>query len=344
MAHGGRPVHRASLRRCLAVGIVLAPLGFGVALSTAGPAAAAGPGVDLGVASTFAVLAHTTVTNTGPSLITGDLGLSPGTSVTNFPPGVLVGNLDVADTQAGLAQAAASQAFTDASAPASTATISADLGGQTLGPGVYDGGALAVTGSALTLNGGGNPNAVFIFRAASTLNVASSVALIGSANACNVFWQVGSSATLGVGSTIVGTVDAMQSVTAQTNATITGRLLALNGAVTLDTNTVNASSCQPVIGPPAPTATPTPTPTASVSATSTATPAATASSRSTPRAVAVATRGQGTAANAGNGLAGPTSLPFTGSPVAALALVALAAILAGALMLSHSRYRGAHVS
>ena len=122
--------------------------------------------------------------------------------------------------------------------------MATELGGRTLTPGAYNSPTLGLTG-ALTLNAQGNPNAVFIFQAASTLITApnSSVNLINGAQACNVYWQVGSSATLGTGTRFVGNVLALTSIAAQTGATVQGRLLARNGSVTLDTNTVTRSRC-----------------------------------------------------------------------------------------------------
>ncbi|MCA1707465.1 MAG: DUF3494 domain-containing protein, partial [Actinobacteria bacterium] len=130
-------------------------------------------------------------------------------------------------------------AYTDAAGRSPSDTLTADLGGQTIVSGVHRGDTFGLTGT-LTLDAQGDPNAVFIFQAASTLTTASGshVALINGASPCNVFWQVGSSATLGTTSVFVGTILALTSVTAQTGASVTGRLLASNGAVTLDTNTV----------------------------------------------------------------------------------------------------------
>ena len=164
--------------------------------------AATGP-VPLGTAANFAVLAGSTVTSTGPTVINGDLGLSPGTSVTGFPPGQVNGTIHAADSLALQAQADLTSAYDDAATRPVTATVPVELGGTTETPGTYDSaaGTFGITGT-LTLDAQGNPDAVFIFQAASTLitAAASNVDLINDAQAANVFWVVGSSATLGVGS------------------------------------------------------------------------------------------------------------------------------------------------
>lgn len=232
-------------RRLSTLAVIGATLGMSLG-SVAGTAHAAPAAIGLGKAASYAVLAGTTVTNTGPSRVRGNLGVSPGTAVTGFPPGVVSnGSIHAADAAALSAQAAVGTAFDVAAARPSTNAVSADLAGSTLIPGVYTGGALALNGT-LVLDGQGDPGAVFVFQAASTLvtGSASSVSLINGANACNVFWQVGSSATIGTSSNFAGTVLALTSISAQTNATIVGRLLARNGSVTLDSNTFTLPSCQ----------------------------------------------------------------------------------------------------
>jgi hypothetical protein len=202
--------------------------------------------VGLGTDGSFAVLAGSTVTNTGPSVISGSVGLDPGSAVTGFPPGiVLAGTMQVANGVALQAKSDLVTAYNDAAGRSSTATISGDLAGRTLTPGVYTSASSLGLSGALTLDAQGDPNAVFVFQAGSTLIVGSSaqVNLIGAAQACNVYWQVGSSATIGTGAAFVGNILALTSITMTTGATLQGRALARNGAVTLDTNTITRPLC-----------------------------------------------------------------------------------------------------
>jgi hypothetical protein len=223
---------------------------FGVFGSVAVAGAAEAP-VGLGTAGGFAVLGGAGVTNTGPTVVNGDLGTCPTSAITGFPPGGVNGTIHAADAVACGAQSDLTIAYNDAAGRPPTTTFPGptDLGGTTLLPGVYTSpSSLAITGT-LTLDAQGDPNAVFIFQAGSTLITApnSHVVLINGAQACDVFWQVGSSATLGVGSTFIGSVLALTSVTANTNASVQGRLLARNGATTLDSNVITRPVCAPAV-------------------------------------------------------------------------------------------------
>jgi Ice-binding-like len=200
--------------------------------------------VGLGTAESFSVLGGSTVTNTGPTTMFGDLGLAPGSSITGAPQ--VLGSTHVSDAVAIGAKNSLTTAYNDAASRPSSGSAGTDLAGQVFLPGVRAASSsLLLSSGAVTLDAQGNPNAVFIFEIGSTLITGSNttVALINGAQACNVFWQVGSSATLGTGTRFVGTIMANASITATTGATIHGRLLARTGAVTLDTNTITTSSC-----------------------------------------------------------------------------------------------------
>ena len=202
-------------------------------------------GLGLGTAESFAVLAGTTVTNTGPSTIKGNLGLSPGTAITGFGPGSDIGSTYAADAIALKAQSDLTLAYDDAAGRTPAVSAPADLGGLTLTPGVYaNASSLGLTG-ALTLDGQGDPNAVFVFQAGSTLTTASAsrVELVNGAQACNVFWKVGSSATLGTGSVLAGNILALTSISINDGVKLHGRALARNGAVTLINDTITAAHC-----------------------------------------------------------------------------------------------------
>jgi len=202
----------------------------------------------LGTALNFTVLAGSAITNTGPSVITGNLGLSPGTasSLTGFPPGTVTGAQHTGTDAVGLqAKNDLITAYTDAASAKTTSDLTGkDLGGKNLTPGVYTFSSSAQLTGPLTLSGKG----VFIFRIGSTLTTASSstVLLRNGAQACSVWWQVGSSATLGSATQFQGNLMALTSITMVTGANIlTGRALARNGALTLDTNRITppAGAC-----------------------------------------------------------------------------------------------------
>ena len=212
------------------------------AVAGAWPAAAfAATQPALGTALNYTVLSGQTITNTGPSVITGNLGLDPGSSVTGFPPGSVTGTQDVSDATSVLAQNDLVTGYTDAAHAPSTSNLSGkDLGGQNLTPGVYTFSSSAQLTGPLTLS----ENGVFIFQIGSALTTASNstVLLQNGAQACAVFWQVGSSATLGSYTRFQGNLMALSSITMVTGANLTGRALARNGALTLDTNNITPPS------------------------------------------------------------------------------------------------------
>jgi hypothetical protein len=198
-----------------------------------------------GASGSFGILAGSGITNTGTSTVNGDVGTFPTTTETGFGTLTIIGTNHGGDTVTQAAKNALTIRYTAAAALTPTATIATDLNGQTLTPGVYNSlsGTFMNTGT-VTLNGSGN----YTFQMATTLVTASSsnVLLTGGAQAANITWQVGSSATLGTSSHLEGTILALTSITATTSATINGSLLAQNGAVTLDTNTVTASPVAPI--------------------------------------------------------------------------------------------------
>ena len=261
-------------------------------------AGAAGPTtVPLGTAASFAVLAGSGITNTGGSVVRGDIGTFPTATVTGFPPGIVTGTDHRGDAVTQGAKADLVGAYNAAAGKAPVTTIGTELGGSSLAAGTYaaTSGTFGLTGN-LTLNAAGDPSAVWVFQTASTLTTAagSMVTLTGGAQSCNVFWQVGSSATLGAGTAFRGTILALTSISLVTGASVDGRLLARNGAVTLDTNTITPSSCAA-----APTLTASPIP---------------ASSPSAPAAIVTPAPSSG-----GGATAAPSSAPAgTTRPVAAL--------------------------
>jgi hypothetical protein len=217
-----------------------------LALSSTDARAAAQPPVGLGTAGAFALLAGSGATNTGPSTLNGNLGLTPGTAVIGFgPPATLNGSAYVADATAGRAQSDLKTAYDDAAGRIPAAPVSGDLGGLTLTGGVYRASSsLGLTGS-LTLDAQGDPAAVFIIQVGSSLTTASAsrVNVVNGAQPCNVFWQIGSSATLGAASTFAGSILALTSITMNDAVTVNGRALARNGAVTLINDTITPAAC-----------------------------------------------------------------------------------------------------
>jgi len=298
-------------------------------LAVGSPSRALQATVDLGTADSFAVLAGSEVTNTGPTEVNGDLGVSPGTAVSGFPPGIVNGATHTGtDAVAVQAQSDLTTAYNDAAGrdcPPDNDLTDEDLGGMLLTTGVYCFSSSAQLTGPLILDAQGDPLAVFIFQVGSTLTTASasSVNLINSAEACNVFWQIGSSATLGTDTSFQGTILALTSISLTTGATIIeGRALARNAAVTMDTNTITSGSCVSSTPTPTPTATSTATPTASPTATPTASPTA------TPTASPTATP---TASPTASATASPTATPTASSTATPTATAAPAGLAADSL-------------
>jgi hypothetical protein len=238
--------HRRTLSGLLASALAATIAAVMVALTPTQALAIATP-VPLGTAASFSVLAGQGVTNTGPTVISQDLGTHPNPSITGFPPGIVLGSVHAADAVALQAKSDLVTAYNQAAGQATDFALPAAIGnGQTLLPGVHT----AVSGVGLTgdliLDAGGDPNAVWVFQIPEALTTASSsrVLLTNGASPCNVYWQVGSSATLGTNSTFVGTIMALTSISVTTGADIEGRALARNGSVTLDNNRIFLSGCE----------------------------------------------------------------------------------------------------
>jgi ice-binding like protein len=234
-------VSRRRLRHSARLAVSL--LGASVLLATTPAYAAQGP-VGLGTADSFAVLAGSGITNTGPTTITGDVGTFPTPSETGFGSVTLSGTNHRGDAVTQGAKNDLVAAYNDAAGRTPVTNVPVELGGSTLLAGVYTSPTFGLTGT-LTLDAKGRPDAQFIFQAGSTLIAESNsrVLLLNGADPCHVVWQVGSSATFKTGTRFTGDVLAHTSITAQTRATFQGRLLARNGAVTLDTNTITKANC-----------------------------------------------------------------------------------------------------
>lgn len=308
-AHGKQVLLTAVSSVSLAVGLLAA----GQTAFAAGPAP-----IGLAAAAPFAVLAGTpAITNTGPTTITGDVGISPGAAVTGFPPGTVSGTIHKADAVALQAKTDLATAYNTAAGKAVTANH-ATLGGLTLVGGVYNAGGvvLDLTGT-VTLDGQNDPSSVWVFQATSSLVTASAsaVRLINGANPCNVFWQVTSSATLGSGSTFVGTIMALTSITMASGVAVNGRALARNGEVTLSNDRIS-NGC--------------------ASAGSTASPSPTTSVRPTTRPANVTPPPTDTLA--ASDVPGPASTPV--GVLAAIAILAISAsIVARRSALGRARSR-----
>jgi hypothetical protein len=285
----------------LAVPAVAVIATLSVVLATA--AQAASEPVPLGAAESFGVLAGAGITNTGPTTITGDIGTFPTTSVTDLGTVTLIGTDHAGDAVTQQAKTDLVTAYDQAAGQLPVSAVPVELGGTVLTPGVYSsGGALGLTGT-LTLDANGDPDAVFVFQTPSTLITAtdSVVSLIDGAQACHVFWQVTSSADLGVRTQFAGTIIALTTISLKTQATVQGRVLARNGEVTLDSNTITRAPCATTPVVTAPTASP-----------------------SAPPQVRTVPRG-GVATGDGSSVRGPS----TGTPALPFAILAGGALVAG---------------
>lgn len=217
--------------------------------------------VPLGAAASFGVLAYSTITNGGATVIAGNVGTSPGTSITGFPPGSVTApsGIHAGDGVAAAAETALAAAFANAAIQPSTANLTGqNLGGMTLTPGVYTFDSSAQLTGTLILNGAG----LYIFQIGSTLTTASGAAVVAEngALASNIFWQVGSSATLGSATSFIGNILAEASITNDSSGTVDGRLLALTGGVTLADLSLTYPPAIPPGGPGGAPLPPTPVP------------------------------------------------------------------------------------
>jgi hypothetical protein len=207
--------------------------------SVTGGGGGSGQPVSLGAASSFGVLAGQSVSNSGASMVSADLGVWPGNTLTGAPG--VSGTTHLGDPTAQSAQGALTAAYNDAAGRAAGSTLNGDLGGMTLAPGVYKAtSSMEITSADVTLDAGGNSNAVYIFQIASsfTVGVGRQVILSGGADSSRIFWQVGSSATLNSNSNVSGNILALTTISMGTGATLNGRALARNASVTLLTNNV----------------------------------------------------------------------------------------------------------
>jgi hypothetical protein len=300
--------------------------------------AATAPG--LGAAQSFAVLGAETVTNTGDTVVNGDLGVYPGLAVTGFDdpdgPGIVNGEIHLGDATALQAQSDALTAYNALSAQGCDDTLAnQELGGRILTPGVYCLSTTAQLTGELTLDALGDPFAVFIFRIGTALTTASdsSVTFLNDFATCNVFWQAGSAATLGTDTDFVGTLITMtESITLNDGATVSGRLLALNAAVTLINNVITTTTC-PLVSTPIDV-----TPVDDTTTTTTATTTDDTNDDTTDDTVGVPTTvGPAVPGLTTGGPAVPDSpsrpaLPATGSNLVPATFAALAIMIGGALV------------
>jgi hypothetical protein len=300
----------------LIAGGLAAVVASAITLSMAAyPASAIGTVIDLGDAGTYSVLGATTVTNDGAlTMLDGDLGVTPGTAITGFTEEMVGGDIHSNDAHAQAAKVDMTTAYGNAFAQPSDATISTDLAGQTLAPGVYSSATTMGLSGTLQLDAFGDPDAVFIFKVGSGLNVGvgSTVELLNGAESCNVFWQVGSSAVILAGTTFAGTILALASVSTEAGTTIDGRAFAQTGAVTLITTVFERGECTRESGGGSSSGSSSATPSSSASGTgssspsSTTTSTATSSSSASPSASSSsgATGTPGTSSSPGDGIGG----------------------------------------
>ncbi len=310
--------HVAVARRKSAALIAFTVVAAVLLLVGTGANAAIVPTVPLATAANYSVLGASTVTNTNATVLNNSLGLWPGTSITGFPPGIVVppATTDTTNAAAQQAQSDLTAAYVDAAGRPLNATTTADLVNLNLQGGVYAGpskGALGLTGP-LTLDGAGDPSSVFIFQTNSTLitGSGSTVNLINGAQECNVFWQVGSSATLGSGSVFRGNILALTSVTVESGVTVHGRALARNGAVTLDNDTFTTPTCAQQVPPTTTTTAPPTTTTAPPATTTTTAPPATTTTQPTTTTTAPPAAATGTTPSGGT----PTAVALPDIPTA----------------------------
>lgn len=230
--------------------VLAAALSVPLALVAISPASAAVPTVGLGVLNGYSVLGGSGVTNTGPSVLNGSLGSSPTPAITGFDvpggPGIVVGGSIYGTPAADPARAAAGTAYLDAAGRTGTVVADVELGGKTLVGGVYTAGPTGTFGLTGTLKLSGGVDDVWVFQTSTTLltAAASRITFEGGAQACNVFWKVGSSATLGASSSFAGTILAAETITLGDGVNVVGRLIAGEaGAVTLINDVITRPSC-----------------------------------------------------------------------------------------------------